>query len=112
MDTQEAHTKEGNSIFGFFFLHAPKPQPKKKKRNAPQPTPNNTHAHSAPLPVLFVVVLCGSVESVLLSELFKHFFHRCLCDFLGQLPLEWEITENASPSRPTRYGGLHTERTL
>lgn len=53
------------------------------------------HAHSALLPVLFVVVLCGSVESVLLGELFRLFFRRCLFDFLGQLPFEWEITKCA-----------------
>ncbi len=59
----------------------------------PNQPPICMHAHSAPLSVLFAVVLCGSVESVLLGELFKLFFHRCLYDFLGQLPFEWEITK-------------------
>lgn len=52
------------------------------------------HAHSDPLSVLFVVVLCGSVESAMQSELFKLFFHRCFFDFLGQHPFEWEITKS------------------
>lgn len=65
------------------------------------------HAHCAPLSVLFVVVLCGSVESVLLTELFKLFFHRCLYDFLGQLPFEWEITKR-SPQYNTPEPALNT----
>lgn len=64
------------------------------------PTNPNKHAHSAPLPVLFVVVLCGSVESVVLGELFRIFFCRCLFDFLGQLPFEWEITKYALTNTP------------
>lgn len=75
-------------------------------KNAPQPTPK-MHAHSAPVSVLFVVVLCGSVESVLLSELFKLFFHRCLYDFLGQLPFEWETT-NCTPVQHAAACAEHT----
>lgn len=66
------------------------------------------HAHCAPLSVLFVVVLCGSVESVLLTELFKLFFHRCLYDFLGQLPFEWEITKRTPPVQHARACAEHT----
>ena len=76
-------------------------------KTAPQPAPNMP-AHSAPLSVLFVVVLCGSVESVLPSELFKLFFHRCLYDFLGQLPFEWEITK----CTPDRHATACVEHTL
>lgn len=70
------------------------------------------HAHSAPLSVLFVVVLCGSEERVPLSELFRLFFHRCLFDFLGQLPFKWEITKRTlsntlQPALNTRSEAVH-----
>ncbi len=102
MDTQGAHTQEGRVMhvinFSYFqsfsvylVLHALRSAVTTQKLLPKQPP--NVRAHSAPLSVLFVVVLCGSVESELLTELFKLFFHRCFYDFLGQLPFEWENTK-------------------
>lgn len=77
----------------FIFRWSTRSQPKfiktSRKKKKLHPILSPICMHRLFLSVLFVVVLCGSEESVLPCELFKLVFHRCLYDFLGQLPFEW-----------------------